>query len=378
MARKVRGRSTFGSIDRLPSGRYRARYVVEGVTYSAKTETGKPKTFDTQGDAEEFLAGVRTDIARKEWKAPATVAVAAAGAAAEEALTFRQFAERWMTTHVLARDTRDDYESMLKVRIHPTFGERPLKEITPDEVEAWYAAANPNQTTRRAAAYSFLKSIFETAVDRELILRNPCRIKGGSVKTRKREPFFASKDQVVALRAVMPPRYRAAIDLGAWGSLRIGEVIGLQRADVDLDAGTVTVVRSVGRVKGGLEIKAPKTKKSQRTFPAPPGVLARLREHLAAHVAPGDDAWLFPAAGDITRPVLPDVLREAFQDARARVKLPRLTFHGLRGSGATWYINNGASTREVQERLGHTTAAMALRYQRVDLERQTKLMVGFD
>ena len=43
----------------------------------------------------------------------------------------------------------------------------------------------------------------------------------------------------------MPEQYRAAVTLAAWGTLRRGEVLGLNREDIDLQAGTVRVERSL-------------------------------------------------------------------------------------------------------------------------------------
>jgi len=44
-------------------------------------------------------------------------------------------------------------------------------------------------------------------------------------------------DQVAALTQSMPEQYRAAVTLAAWGTLRRGEVLGLNRQDIDLRAG---------------------------------------------------------------------------------------------------------------------------------------------
>ena len=46
-----------------------------------------------------------------------------------------------------------------------------------------------------------------------------------------------------------------------------------------------------------------------------------------------------------------------------------LHFHDLRGSGATWAAHAGATLREVMERLGHSTPAVALRYQHATAQR---------
>jgi hypothetical protein len=57
-------------------------------------------------------------------------------------------------------------------------------------------------------------------------------------------PTIPNVDQVAALTQSMPEQYRAAVTLAAWGTLRRGEVLGLNREAVDLRSGTVLVVRS--------------------------------------------------------------------------------------------------------------------------------------
>jgi integrase len=57
--------------------------------------------------------------------------------------------------------------------------------------------------------------------------------------------------------------YRVALTLG----LRLGEVLGLRWADIDLEAGTLRVAQTVGRVGGELVLGQPKTPRSRRTLP---------------------------------------------------------------------------------------------------------------
>ena len=49
------------------------------------------------------------------------------------------------------------------------------------------------------------------------------------------------------------------------------------------------------------------------------------------------------------------------------------TFHGLRGVSATLAARQGATTKELMRRLGHTTADMAMRYQRAETARDRAL-----
>ena len=73
MARKTLHRS-FGSVRKLPSGRYQARYIgPDQRRYSARRSDGGPLTFHTRGDAEAWLALRQTEILRHDWLPPATI-----------------------------------------------------------------------------------------------------------------------------------------------------------------------------------------------------------------------------------------------------------------------------------------------------------------
>ena len=255
-----------------------------------------------------------------------------------------------------------------------------MGSITSTAVRQWHGGLDKSEPRAVANAYSLLKTILETAVADELIPTNPCKVRGGSQYRRAKEPAMATLAEVAALRAAMPEHYRCAIDLGVWASLRIGEVIGLQRADVSLtaadakqQAGVVHVRRSVGRTRAGREEKLPKSEAGDRDVPLPPHVVPALREHLATFSAPGRTGWVFPAATDPKRNVSADVLREAFESARHKIGRDDLVFHHLRGVGATLAARAGATVRELQDRLGHSTPNMALAYQRVAQDRPRQI-----
>src|SRR5665213_1084620 len=86
-------RSTFGSIRKLPSGRYQARYTApDGKMRKA------PVTYDTRLDAGTWLTTIRADIIRGTWAPPA---------AESDAYTFGAYAESWLEQRDLKPRTRD-------------------------------------------------------------------------------------------------------------------------------------------------------------------------------------------------------------------------------------------------------------------------------
>lgn len=374
-----RGRKAFfGSVRERGPKRYQARYTgADGLQYTAYSPGGSA-TFATKSDAQGALAKVRVEIDAGTWTSPAA-------AIPEEVVevgstTFGDYAETWLAQRPLAARTRDLYRSLLDRHLLPAWEDAELTSITSPAVRRWYGELDKSKPRAVANAYSLLKTILETAVGDDLIPANPCKIKGAGQYRRAKEPAMATLAEIAALREAMPEHYRCAIDLGVWASLRIGEVIGLQRADLSLtaadakeQAGIIHVRRSVGRTRSGREEKLPKSEAGTRDVPLPPHVVPALREHLATHSAPGRKGWVFPAATDPSVNVSADVLREAFETARHKVDRDDLVFHHLRGVGATLAARAGATVRELQDRLGHATPNMALAYQRVAEDRPRQI-----
>ena len=121
--------------------------------------------------------------------------------------------------------------------------------------------------------------MLNTATDDEVILRNPCLIKGAGVETTPERPVLTLA-QVRAIAEAVPGRYRALVLLAVFGSLRWGELMGLRRSHLDLDAGLVRIERSMIEIGTALLVKAPKTAAGIRTVALPSWLVAELQVHV--------------------------------------------------------------------------------------------------
>jgi len=90
------------------------------------------------------------------------------------------------------------------------------------------------------------------------------------------------REQVKALAQAMPAHLRALVLLAVWGGLRPGELLALERGDLDLSAATVRVERQDVEVAGtGVLTTTPKAASVRTIHLAAPAVEA-LSQHLAA------------------------------------------------------------------------------------------------
>jgi hypothetical protein len=62
---------------------------------------------------------------------------------------------------------------------------------------------------------------------------------------------YLNPAEIACLAEAIRPGYQALVFVGAYGGLRIGELAGLRRSRVDLDAGTVDVAETVVEVGAG-------------------------------------------------------------------------------------------------------------------------------
>jgi integrase len=92
--------------------------------------------------------------------------------------------------------------------------------------------------------------------------------------------------EVDALAAAIPEPWRIAVELAAWCHLRLGEVLGLERRDVDVLHRRIQIERTSYEVGGRLQLGPPKTEAGRRSISIPPHILPSLERHLRAFVGP--------------------------------------------------------------------------------------------
>jgi integrase len=357
-------RRYFGNIRELPSGRYQASYKgPDGARHTA------PQTFDSRQYADAWLSRVRTDIQRGDWE-PLTSKSIEAKTESDRTLVFGEYAAGWLAGRDLSGSTRQLYRMTLGNQILPAFEDTALSAITPAMVRGWHAKLRTETgPTQRARAYSLLRTILNTAVTDDVIVTNPCRIRGAGTVKAARDVRPASLPELEALAAAMPRRYRLMVLLAAWCALRFGELAELRRSDVDAKNGVVRVRRGVIRSDDGILVKGPKSEAGKRDVNIPPHLMPAVQEHLLRHTRPGQDALLFPSAHDPAGHLNPATLRHPFRRAREAAGRPDLHFHDLRHTGAVLAAATGATLAELMARLGHSTVSAAMRYQHAAADR---------
>src|SRR5262249_39912528 len=143
--------------------------------------------------------------------------------------------------------------------------------------------------------------------------------------------------------------------------MRRNEMLALRWQDVDLDAGRLTIERSLEQTRmHGIRIKSPKTRKGRRTISLPASTAAELRAHWRAQQeqrmslgigkAPADSPVLARFDGG---PQSPTAVTKRWTYAMAALGMPGVTLHSLRHTHASMLIASGVDILTISRRLGH-------------------------
>jgi integrase len=137
------------------------------------------------------------------------------------------------------------------------------------------------------------------------------------------------------------------------------------------------VIEQLAEVAGKFIVSPPKTAAGQRVVVLPAVAVAALADHLDDYAAPGPDGLVFPS-GRGTYLQRSNFSRLVWRPAVQQLGLDGLRFHDLRHTAATLAAAAGATTKELMERMGHTSPAVALRYQHVMADRQGAIAAALD
>jgi integrase len=330
------------AIDRIPSGRWRARWR------ERPNGPQKSKTFPRKVDAERFLVQVQGDLARGEYVDPA---------AGRELV--REYSTRWASSQPWRPSTRSRVDTLLERHVLPRFGDMPLAAIRPSDVQAWVGQLGTDGLAPATVTglVHLVGSIMRAAVGDRVIARTPVTgIRLSRADRGHNSLVTLTVAQVHELAQGVDERHRALVLAAAGLGLRQGEACGLTVDRVDFLRRTVRVDRQLLTAGSSTTFGPPKTPASIRTIPLADEVGTVIAAHLQ-RFGPGQDGLVFTRSGG--RPIPRNRLAEVIRRARGET-LGAVTFHDLRHFAASGLIAAGCSVKAVQAFLGHATAAETL------------------
>ena len=289
-------------------------------------------------------------------------------------LTVGEYLGHWLEDSVrdtVRQRTWERYEQLVRVYIKPALGRIKLKALTPAHVRGLYREKLDDGLASRTVQYIHvtLHKALKDAVADGLIPRNVTdavrapRAKGKEINALtpdQARAFLEAADEV-------DDRFEALYVLAITAGLREGELLGLKWEDLDLDAGTLSVRRTLSEARSGRFFEAPKNGKG-RSIRLTKQAVEALRSHrkrqneerLRLGTLWEDNGLVFPAQTG-TPMNAKNLTVRSFKPLLERAGLPRsVRVHDLRHTCATLLLGKGVHPKIVQELLGHATIAITL------------------
>jgi integrase len=301
----------------------------------------------------------------------------------------------WLDGLRLAPSTMASYRKNIRLHVVPYIGSLPLASLTSARLTALYRELETSgrrgqkgertgqPLSARTVRYisTILSAALAAAVDDEapLLERNPAaRAKPPTAKEAKSpemNPWTAGQLRAFLAWSAEHRQLHAAWYVLACTGMRRGELLALRWREVDLDAGTVSVRRSVGVVKirgqrGQIREGDTKTCKP-RVVDIDPDTVAVLRAwkaergSMALQLVRRDAVVFGNHEGRFRHP---ETFSKQFVKAVARCRrelgedaLPAIRLHDLRHTHATILLRDRENVKVVSERLGHTSVTTTLR-----------------
>jgi integrase/recombinase XerC len=231
-----------------------------------------------------------------------------------------------------------------------TMGDREMEKVDRLAIRRYLSFLHrKNKKSSIARKISTLRSFFRYLVREQLATSNPAK----SVSTPKVEkplPTTLTVDEAFRLMETPPEkkglRDRAILELLYSSGIRVGELVGLNLDQLDLDLGIVKVMG-----KG----------RKERIVPVGSKAIEALKAYLEKRgILDGKDPlFLNSRGGRLTARSVGRVIKKYTKHSGI---FRRVSPHTLRHSFATHLLDAGADIREIQEMLGHASLSTTQRY----------------
>jgi integrase len=301
---------------------------------------------------------------------------------------FGSYLAEWLEGLRLAPSKVASYRRNIRLHIAPGIGTVPLAQVTPLRLDALYRKLEKSGRqdgrgdglSARTVLYihTIVSAALRDAVKADLLARNPAA-KAHPPTARQAaapemHPWTAAQLAAFLAWAREHSELFAAWFMLAMTGMRRGELLALRWRDIDLDAGTIRVRRSVGVVKTFGEPEeideGPTKTNTPRVIDLAPRTVAVLRAWkrergaMALQLA-RDDALAFGNVEGIHRH--PETFSKLFVKAVARCRrdlgedaMPAIRLHDLRHTCATILLSAGEPVTTVSRMLGHKSVNITL------------------
>lgn len=279
----------------------------------------------------------------------------------------------------LAPSTLASYRDQVRLYLVPDLGDTPLAQLSAPKLRKWLSVRQEQPGHRgkklstRSVIYlhAVLRAALSDAVRDELVVRNVCLLveppRGGGRSGEALSPTDVGKLLDKAIGHRLRPLWLLLLTLG----LRKGEALALHWDDLDLEAGTVKVHRSLqrlrdadpdpitGRRRGRLVERQTTKTGDEAVLPLPAVLVTELEEHRRRQLKErlASAAWVNPElvfTTGVGTALEPRNVSRAWAAICDAAGVPAVRVHDMRHTTASLLLEQGVALKVVQQLLRHS------------------------
>jgi len=279
---------------------------------------------------------------------------------------YKQVLEEWLINKEKTTKTTTfyKYQSVIEKNINPILGNIVFKKIKNEDISNFFdnkMIITLSDSTKNLLLV-IINSSIKYGVDKKY--RKSFPVLKVKIKQPKARIVYLTKKEQSILEKYINDNFNLrnlAILMDLYTGLRIGELCALQWSDIDFVNNTISISKTVQRIKDNdinsntktkLIITEPKTEHSVRTIPIPKFLIEILKKYRS-----DEDIYIFTKSN---KPKDPRALEKYFKDLLLKCGIRDLVFHSLRHTYATRSREAGIDIKILSELLGHSSYKITL------------------
>lgn len=332
-----------GSIRKRKDGLFELRYII------GHKPDGKPRYKSFYGKSKGEVRQKRDDFIKSEnEKYVAKMKIGMSDWSMKWAKLYKQGS-------VSDATFKSTYLFAIKNYINPYFKDCQVSDILNSDVQAFFKKYEDKSSSVLSKIKLTLNQIFESAVDNDIIIKNPCR----NIKLKKYEAVntkrtYTSSEVKKNIEYAKTNRDGIGIIIMLKTGIRRSELLALRWSDIDFNKNIIKIVRAV---KSGGYIGEPKSKAGIRTIPIDNELSEYLSTMFEAEDRDINDYIIKNHLGSYMEPTNYDSRNyKDFMNSMAEHfnnKMEKLTAHELRHTYGTLLRERGVDIYTIQKVMGH-------------------------
>lgn len=257
------------------------------------------------------------------------------------------------------------YKNRYEKNIKPVIGSMLLTDVRTLHIQTIFIQMSNNYNNKTIQlTKAVLFNMFKLAFDNNIIMKNPCTgslsVDIGSESEERKSLTISEQEKLLSVvdNYVHSSQFKFVLQTG----LRVGELIGLEWSDIDLEKKELHVKRTMdySYKEHSWVTTTPKTKKSLRTIPLTQEAIRILKIQKGANkIIPiewKDKVFL----SDKGIPIETRGYNQCLARACKAAGIKRISMHILRHTFATRCIEGGMKPKTLQTILGHANIGMTM------------------